>query len=189
MSNEKDAHRYWHAEHCGAYMDIKTSGTEEAQARAAGSTLTKAPCILCGASASAHEVTRFEHERYTALEDDCKNCGDAIIFMPDKLEWRHHEGVGVEVTEPDYGLRSCSAAMAQLLGLPVTTEMPDYQGMVAEPAGTHVSLDFTTGEELSAKEAAVSVEREIIEREIKQKKAKAALGKSLGDGFLRSLGD
>lgn len=185
MSDEKEVHRYWHAE-CCANMDIKTSGTAEAQGRS--KTLTDTVCLLCSQTIPVREVTRFEHERFTALEDDCKNCGDVIIFMPDKLEWRHHEGLEVEVTEPDYGLRTCSAAMAQLLGLPVTTAMPDYAGMVAEPAGTHVNLDLKTGEELPNKEAAVHAERKALHEKIgKQKKAKAALGESLGNAFLRSL--
>jgi len=184
---DEKVERYWHAEHCGAHMDVKTSGTAEAQGRSKD--LDSAPCLVCHEQAEVREVTRFEHERYTAMEDDCKNCGDVIVFLPDMLEWRHHEGDEVEVTEPVYGLRTCEAAMTRLMGLPFGTPLPEYQGQVAEPAGTHVNLDLETGDELANKDAAVELERQALHSKIADERAtKAAMLKLADESFRRSLG-
>lgn len=178
--------RYWHAEHCGVYFDVKTTGDAEASAK----TLPwETPCIACGTKTMVTEATRFEHERYTAMEDDCKNCGDVVVFLADKLEWRHHEGLDVDVTSPEYGWRECSKAVAFILGLPLDTPAPEYEDQVAEPAGTHVNLDLGTGDELANKDAAIQLEREALHSKIADDRAKKKAALALADeSFRRSLG-
>ena len=139
---------YLHAEHCGVYLDLKISGEAVISPNGTeviGAPPTETPCPLCGDMVSPEVVTRFVHERYTAMEDDCQNCGEVIVFLPDKLEWRHH--TEQDIIEPEYGLRSCEDAVGSLMGLPAGTPIPDYAGQVAEPADTHATVDLKTGEE------------------------------------------
>lgn len=137
--------RYYLSQCCGVNAALKLSEPDATEGSPTWPASVPTVCIGCGESRTAEAIERWKYERITAPTDDCKNCGNAIVFIPDRLEWAHEdEDESVSEFDPLYGITSCQAVMARLLGVP-RSFIDQYSGLMAEPADSHTTVDLQTG--------------------------------------------